>query len=153
MTVGRQDQRQYIPGTRTTRLALPAQFHAQLEEDEMLRLRRRTRVISSQVEVVFSPLALRYTHLSKFDIYGIANYVAITAPVASVGDQLAVPDTVIVSAVRTLAEDGYSGSAVRGRTIHGREWMPRLIWGLIKTGGWRGVVTHLRLPLFVAYLM
>lgn len=148
MTVGGQDQRQYIPGTRTTRLPLPAQFHAQLEEDEMLRLRRRTRVISSQVEVVFG-----YTHLSKFDIYGIANYVAITAPVASVGDQLAVPDTVIVSAVRALAEDGYSGSAVGGRTIHGREWMPTLIWGPIKTGGWRGVVTHLRLPLFVAYLM
>lgn len=53
---------------------------------------------------------LPHTHLSKFHIYRIANYVAITGLVAGVGDQLVVPNTVIMPAVCTLTEDSYCRS-------------------------------------------
>lgn len=51
------------------------------------------------------------THLGNVDVYGIANYAAVAGPVARIGDQLAVPDAVIVPAVAALAEDGYGGPA------------------------------------------
>lgn len=49
-------------------------------------------------------------HLGYFDIYRVANYRAVAAAVASVGNQLPVPDPVIMSTIRPLTEDGNRGS-------------------------------------------
>lgn len=110
MAVGRQNQWQNVPGAGTSRFALPAQFHAELrelEEEEMI-------IISCSLNSAYYVRGLICgcaPHLGYFDIYRIANYCAVAAAVSGVGNQLPVPDPVIMSTVRTLTEDGNGGSA------------------------------------------
>ena len=81
-------------------------------------------------------------YLGNFHIHGIPND-TVAGPVSCVGDQLAVPDAVIVPSVRPLAKDGYCRSVRQGM---------RCGISSCRVADLRAQA-HLRLPLLVAYLI